>query len=341
MAETSYPWQTGAGTAVTEALWQSMASRWQPSGVLGASTRDASDTSLQPTIPGGGGGPTFGMTAGSAFVNGVKYDNSAALTKTVANNGSGNPRIDRLVLKLDQGAKTVTADILVGTPGTSPQPPSLTGTATISYLTIARATVPGGGNAYTNLVDERVFVGQRAIIGTKTASGAVMNSGDTWFQPDTDHLFIHNGSAVVPAAEVVVGNSVQQRASGFIAVPGTVYTEHDGNPAIPFAAPATGKVWVHFAARMVSSAADVLSLVAFEIRTGGTTGGGSVFYPASDDDAVGSGNTADGSGSRTLLVTGLTPGDVYHARLMYRRDGGADGTTAGFSARTIGVQPAS
>src|SRR5262245_55754681 len=100
-----------------------MAGTWLPSGVVGASTRDTADAALQPSLIAGGGGPTFQMLSGSAFVTGVRYDNSATLSKTATNNGSGNPRVDRLALRLDKTNKVITAQIVEGTPAGSPTPP--------------------------------------------------------------------------------------------------------------------------------------------------------------------------------------------------------------------------
>lgn len=339
MAEESYPWQSGSGTAVDEARWQSMANRYLPSGVIG-STRTTADTSLQPSIPAGGGGPTFEMTSGAAFILGVKYDNTATLSKTSSNNASGDPRVDRMVLVMDRSAKTITADILVGTPAASPSPPALSPPpANTTYLAIARATVAGGGSSYSNMVDERMYLANRTYAAPSTGFGAGFSEGDLLYQTDTDRWFQHNGTTLVDLATVLNGTSVFQRASAFSTTTSAVYTTMTGDPAIAFTAPASGKVWIHFGARTKSGAAAVQSLMAPEVRTGASIGGGSIVYTANDDDSVGSGNTQDGSGSRSILVPGLTAGAAYHARAAYRRNGGTGTDTAGFAGRTIGVQP--
>ena len=321
-------------------MWRSMAGRYLPSGVIGASTRTTADTSLTPSIVGGGGGPTFGLTSGEALISGHKYDNSASLQKTSTNNVSGNPRVDRLVLKLDTSAKTITADILLGTPGVSPSPPSIAPSGSNIYLTIARATVAGLGSTYTNLVDERVFSAIRFIAGPSTGSGAAMTSGDMWFQTDTGKVIIHNGSGLVDLATVINGVTVQQRATAFNTTVSATYTNITGDPGAVFVAPASGKVVIHFAARMQASLAAVQSLATVQVRTGGAIGGGSLVYTATDDDAIGEQGTVPGTGARTILVPGLTAGVTYNVQMLYRQTGGNGTTdTAGFAARTVTVQP--
>ena len=194
MAETSYPWQTGSGTAVDEAKWASMGGRYMPSGVIGATTRDAADTSLLTTLGGGPGGPTFTVAAGEGVVAGVRYDNSASLVKTGTNNASGNPRIDRLVLKKDTAAKTVVAFILQGTAASTPVPPAVTGSGTVTYETVARGTIAAGGNTYTNLVDERRFVGIRHLVAPSTAPIVGVQAGDSWYWADKRERVEYDGT---------------------------------------------------------------------------------------------------------------------------------------------------
>lgn len=179
-----------------------MASLYLPSGVSGATTRTSADTGLLPSIPGVGGAPTFGMTAGTATVSGIRYENSAPLTKAGTNNGTGNPRIDRLVLRLDTSAKVVTAEILPGTPGSSPSPPSYAPSGSFIYLPIARATVVAGGSVYSSLIDERMFSGRRDYVGpAAAATPGSLQAGDTWYITDTDRMQVYNGSAFRDIAE--------------------------------------------------------------------------------------------------------------------------------------------
>jgi hypothetical protein len=201
MAETSYPYDAGAGIAVDEALWRLMVSRFMASGVIGATTRDAADTSLLPTLGSGGAGGIFQLAAGEAWVAGHKYNNSSTLTKTANANVNSNPRIDRLALKLDMTANTCVAVIVEGTPAASPTAPSLPDTSTVIHLPIARATCPGSASAqnYASLVQERLFVAARRYVGPSTGAaqagvGGIQN-GDEWLFSDAanDRILRHNG----------------------------------------------------------------------------------------------------------------------------------------------------
>lgn len=205
MAESSYPYDAGSGIAVDEAKWRAMAGRWLPSGVLGASSRDTNDTSLKPSLGSGGAGPTWQMAAGEAWLSGIKYTSDSTLTKTGSANTNSQPRIDRLTLRLDTDTNTCTAYIVQGTPSATPVTPTLPDTATLIHMPIARATCPGSASAqnYSNMVDERCFVGGRIIYGPSTTQGtaltpggASVQAGDIWVQTDTGRILIYKGTGL-------------------------------------------------------------------------------------------------------------------------------------------------
>jgi len=203
MAETSYPFDAGAGTAVDEAAWRAMASRFLASGVIGASTRDAADTSLLTTLGSGGAGGIFQMAAGEAFLSGIKYTNDATLNKMASTNLNSNPRIDRLALKLDTTANTCVAVIVEGTPAASPTSPAMPDTSTVIHLPLYRATCPGSASAqnYSNLVHERMFIGGRLYVGPSTGAAvagvAGFQNGDEWLQTDTKDRLLRLGGTWV------------------------------------------------------------------------------------------------------------------------------------------------
>lgn len=93
--------------------------------VLGTGTESFNIDSLQ-VIQNSPAGMSVLLYIGAAIVHGTTYYNDAALTVSVAANGSGNPRIDTLVLRKSWAAQTVRAAILQGTPAASPSAPSLT-----------------------------------------------------------------------------------------------------------------------------------------------------------------------------------------------------------------------
>jgi len=106
------------------------------------------------------------VRAGSAIVRGYYFYNTSDITPTHAG-GASNPRIDRIILRLDLtqaiGSRIVAA-VLPGTPAASPVAPTLTQTDTGIYE-ISLAQVAIAANAVTiaagNVTDERSFVGAR------------------------------------------------------------------------------------------------------------------------------------------------------------------------------------
>ncbi len=215
MAEYSYPYDAGSGTTVDEAFWRAMTQAFLPSGVLGASSRDAADTSLKITLGTGGAGPTIQIGVGEAWKLGIKYTNDAPLTKTASNNTNSSPRIDRFALKLDVSANTMTAVIVQGTPSGTPVPPTLVDTATVFYLPLGRATCPGVASAqnYSNFVDERAFIGGRRYVGPANGQGQALQQGDEWFMTDNKELLRLLGSSWVGGRQKLF-NGVQAASSG-------------------------------------------------------------------------------------------------------------------------------
>ncbi|WP_285610556.1 hypothetical protein [Actinokineospora globicatena] len=162
MADEYYPFD---GSPVYEDAWGSMASLWAPSGLDARTPLVALGSGLSFVIPSGLAG----------WVRGHRYRNTSAQTKTGDANSNSNPRVDRLVLKLDRTANTVLPVIKAGAPGPSPTPPALTQTDTVWELPVARATCPGSGSAqnYSTLVQEWRPVSSERAIHTWTASASI------------------------------------------------------------------------------------------------------------------------------------------------------------------------
>jgi hypothetical protein len=344
VAETSFPFQTGSGTAVTEALWRDMAGAWMASGVIGATTRTTADSSLTPSISVGGGGPSFGLTTGKASILGVRYNNSASLTKTTTNNASSSfSRVDRLVLRHDSSLKVITAEILPGTPASSPVPPSTAPSGNYTYLTLARATVAPLGSTYTNLVDERIFAGARHYVGPTTAAEATFQTGDTWYQTDTKQMWVYDGTALVPMSAALFGAAVPVTARQDLEgqVTGTSYTATGTGAAPPgtaFIAPPSGRCTILFSTAVYNTG-NFDNKTSMQVRTGSTVGSGTVVHGTSDADldlwmALYKG--ADNQRiSGVAQVSSLTPGASYNARMLHRVSGG----TGGFLFRWFKVNP--
>src|SRR4030042_3479556 len=85
------------------------------------------------------------VTAGAAIVRGTWYSSDATETLVIAANGSGNPRIDTIVLRKDYVAQTIRLAVLPGTPAVTPAAPALTQTDGVTWeIPLADIAVANG-----------------------------------------------------------------------------------------------------------------------------------------------------------------------------------------------------
>lgn len=104
--------------------------------------------------------------------------------------------------------------------------------------------------------------------------------------------------------------------------------------ATTFVAPTSGKVLIHNTSQATNSGTGS-SICSFEVRTGGTIGGGSVFRAATDDDFTGIGGSTNTRSTAVSPISGLTPGSTYHVRQMFRASSG----TGTFLRKNVIVEP--
>lgn len=104
------------------------------------------------------------IDTGGAFVGLTEqraYRNTLARTLTIAAADPTDPRHDIAVLTMDtaSGVRSVTAEIVQGTPAPSPVDPALTQTEAKYQLSIARVLVPAGATSIANadITDLRTF----------------------------------------------------------------------------------------------------------------------------------------------------------------------------------------
>lgn len=98
------------------------------------------------------------VKTGQALVRGHYYDSTALETLTISAASSTNPRIDRVVLRLDPTANSIALAVLTGTPAASPTAPALTQTdAGVYEISLAQVLVPAAAVSIIagNVTDER------------------------------------------------------------------------------------------------------------------------------------------------------------------------------------------
>lgn len=90
---------------------------------------------------------------GFAYIRGYIYKNDSPLTLSLSPSDGTLQRIDRVVLRFDEVAREIKAEIKEGNFSSSPTPPVLTDTGTIKELSLAQVLVRGSGLQVT---DERL-----------------------------------------------------------------------------------------------------------------------------------------------------------------------------------------
>lgn len=220
MAEFSYPFDGGSGAILTEDDWSEMARNWQDDGVI-TSTLSALNLRLgslsEPN--------TIILNPGAAIVQGFMYRNTDELDLTFSTNTSGNPRIDRIVLRLDRTTNSIQAVVKEGTPAASPVAPTLNTTYPIYEISLAIYTV----NAGASTVSVGAITADRPIasryIRVSTAASGHPHGSIVW-NPDTNAFsgvnssgaLVSLGSSAAPAAAFVVKTGVGTPVSGASAV---------------------------------------------------------------------------------------------------------------------------
>jgi hypothetical protein len=187
MAETYYPFDAGSGASVAENQWGEMAQFWMGTGVIRNQLNNlnvfADSTGMQ----------VKGDT-GKAYIKGYFYKNDALKVLAIAAANATNPRIDRVILRVDWTANTITMLVLTGVAAASPTPPALTQSASVWEISLCQVRVDAGVStiAANKITDERVLAGispyfytnQGSQTSYPTANGLqrlAINSGITIF----------------------------------------------------------------------------------------------------------------------------------------------------------------
>lgn len=115
----------------------------------------ASATNLQATP---GNGLAVSVAAGSAWINGYRYENTDDLNLPLTTANGSNLRIDRIVVRLSQVSRSIQLAVVDGTPAATPSAPALTRTSDVYELGIADVLIPAATTsiATNNITDTRL-----------------------------------------------------------------------------------------------------------------------------------------------------------------------------------------
>ncbi|MFC5268472.1 hypothetical protein ACFPJ1_40740 [Kribbella qitaiheensis] len=260
---------------------------------------------------------------------------AAELAKTISAAHATLPRVDAIDVKVydhEADASSLRGADIVYTAGTaagSPTAPAFAGQG----VRLGTFAVPasGGGNP--------VWTINPALIGYASAGGILEVSsrpssprpGTAIFNRSTGVMEYYNGTAWVTLpnglATVRDDETADEAAySGATWIPGSTPC------AVAFTAPPSGAVMVHMKACILSSINDKAVWVDSEIKTGASLGSGSVVSggTANNNDGIVLGGTVTSGVPLKLdsgtfkLVSGLTPGNSYNARVMYATEVGGN-----------------
>ncbi|MBT2379036.1 hypothetical protein J7E90_17180 [Streptomyces sp. ISL-111] len=104
--------------------------------------------------------------------------------------------------------------------------------------------------------------------------------------------------------------------------------------AVVFTSPTTGRVRLSLAARLINSGTGG-SLITVEVRTGAVIGSGTVVDSAIDATGISHYGATFARAGIAHMLSGLTPGSTYNARLLHRVTGG----TGSFAMRQLIAEP--
>ena len=206
MAITSYPFDS---TAVTETDYSRLFREFQSTGVADG----VGGTSLYTYAD--GTGMTVKVNAGFAIVRGHAIYSTATETLTIAASGTAS-RVDRVVLKLDPAANSITLAVKTGSAGSTP--PALTQTdAGIWEMTLARVTVGANVTSISaaSVQGERKFIGNTVGGWTTDTRPDSPRVGRLGFNQSTSTWEFWNGTAWSDMAPTVSWSSLTGKPSSF------------------------------------------------------------------------------------------------------------------------------
>ena len=162
-----------SGETVTQAQWQDYINALGADGV----TTQLNGTSALAVTQHGAGAMSVDVAAGRLLVQGMRAENSTTKTLTIANNASGNPRIDVVVARFVAATPAFVLDVLQGTPAGSPTAPALTQTSATYEVALANIAVANGAVSIltANITDQRAWSGPAAVRIPSVASAAALN----------------------------------------------------------------------------------------------------------------------------------------------------------------------
>lgn len=197
----SYPYASGAGGVVSEDQWRRMEGN-APTGRLGVVRGVLSEFHVAQR--GAGANMSVDVAPGECRILGTAGYDDDTTSIAIASNGTGNPRIDRIVVRNDLVNRRIELDVLQGTAAVSPSAPALTQNVTTAWEeSLAQVAVASGAVSITdsNITDERRWANaQRWFLKWAIAGSIVVPSGASGYIIEEPFELEDGWSAVISRA---------------------------------------------------------------------------------------------------------------------------------------------
>lgn len=312
------------GDDVNELEWSKMARLWLPSGVDGT----PAGTELKCSV---GVGRTINVAPGAGWVRGFRFVSDATEYVELPANASGNPRVDRVVARMELSTHAVTFGYVEGTPAATPVGPDVTldDVTGVYELSLGIGRVVSGGTTISALSDTRRFVGRPMVPCSSNNRPSLDGRPIIAYETDTKRVITNAGSG---AWNVGFGDETYRPITVYSLDDGTTsstsYTSSLSGTSSPtitttFTAPASGNVMVRIGGNLQTSTSN--AYVKMTVRITQTSGGAVV---VADDSLLTKFNSNTGSGQSGASCSAgrvftLTPGTGYTATLRYLSSSGA------------------
>lgn len=140
----------------------------------------------------------------------------------------------------------------------------------------------------------------------------------------------YGGTNAAPGVPIYVPENTS------IPVSSTGYTAQSPTIGTAVVAPPSGQIRIDYTAVLrAGTSATNICLVTPQVRLGATVGSGTVFYAATDNDAVQQTGTVDIRSAGFIIVSGLTAGKSYNVELLAR----VNAATGNVNRRKLIVTP--
>lgn len=177
-----FPYDSGAGSNVTEDQWRKMAAWFRGNGVLLGYLNSLA-------VTGDSTGMQVKLATGACWINGAYGENSTSVqTLPVTAAHSTNPRIDLVVARNRYNSNLIEWDVIAGTPAGSPVAPTPTIDSTMYEIPLAYIAVGAAVSTITagNVTDIRKYSDTTMFKARRTSNQALGDLTATKIQFTTE-----------------------------------------------------------------------------------------------------------------------------------------------------------